>query len=242
MKRAIIITGIVFSFVAGCLIDDPEIDTDEAGLAAPDAGAPPSLDEHTDFCRIYPTWCEPRPPTIPPPPSLPPRTPCTILDPCTPPVAPDGPVTNVDNDWDFCRIYPRWCDDEPSPPTIPPPPSSPDPGPYPCHLYPPGQCPADPSKPPVAPDTKAAAADVPVENIGGGECLPEEAEAGRCNGGGGGTGGGNGPQPGDRCTRPVGQPPAGPYGEVCTYDRNLRCVCFALPAPPFAPDVDESTN
>jgi hypothetical protein len=73
-------------------------------------------------------------------------------------------------------------------------------------------------------------------NVGGADnCPPDMEETGRCTNGGGGSSGGNGPQPGDRCTRPVGQPPAGPYGEVCQLNRDLRCVCWALPAPPVAP-------
>jgi hypothetical protein len=139
MKAISLCFSLACLVMVGC-IGDPAIDTDEAELAAPDAGVEGGI-------ATSPSYVLP----------LPPRGGCTLADPCPPtPVAPNGAVASIDNDWDFCRIYPRWCDDEPSPPTIPPPPSSPDPGPYPCHLYPPGQCPADPPKPPLAPEPTVA--------------------------------------------------------------------------------------
>jgi hypothetical protein len=61
----------------------------------------------------------------------------------------------------------------------------------------------------------------PAADVGGGECLPEEAERGSCNGGGGGTGG----PTGDQCT------PGEPGCETCRPGYDPGCPGPPLPVP-----------
>jgi hypothetical protein len=79
----------------------------------------------------------------------------------------------------------------------------------------------------------------PTTNVGGGECLPEEAERGTCNSGGGGTGGGSTHEPGTSC--------GGNGCDVfCEWTRSGECRCQYVPLPPghpgclWEPPVDES--
>jgi hypothetical protein len=235
--------------MVGC-IGDPAIDTDEAELAAPDAGeeggiatspsaAPPTANIGGGDC--LPEEAE--------------RGTCNGGGGGSDP----GQCTPGSPGCETCSPGAPGC-----PGPLPPGPGGAYPPGHPCRLYPPGACPADPPKPPLAPPTEniiQPGCDAPptdpnrvCEGDGGGG-------SGTGGGGGGGSGGGgttscawgwhwvengcgglgccqpNGPQPGDRCTRPPGTPPAGPWGEVCQRDQALRCVCWALPAPPVAPDV-----
>lgn len=73
-------------------------------------------------------------------------------------------------------------------------------------------------------------AGAPTTNVGGGECLPEEAERGTCQGGGGGgTGGGTGDEPPPRCLVPgwVWWPALGrcapPPGSSCGRTAGGEC-------------------
>jgi hypothetical protein len=152
--------------LVGC-IDDPTIYTDEEAISAPDAGEDGGIATS---------------------PSAAPRT-ANIGGggDCPPDQAEGGRCQDgggggggAEPDASFCELYPSWC---------PPRPRDPLPPRTPCSLLDP--CPPTPVAAPGKETANKAAADVPVENVGGGECLPEEAERGTCTGGGGGTGGGN---------------------------------------------------
>jgi hypothetical protein len=97
----------------------------------------------------------------------------------------------------------------------------------------------------------------PAADVGGGECLPEEAERGSCNGGGGGTGGPTGDQctpgePGCETCTPGQQGCPGPVrprppcvapspDHVCTYYPSGGCYCVYNP-PPFAPTATDDAG